>query len=315
MSLVEVSGLRKIYGGTPVVDDLTFHVERGEIFGLLGPNGAGKTTAMMILAGLRDADSGSVRIGDHDPAGAPLRRNRLLGLVPQELAIYPDLTGRENLSFFGAIYGLRGARLRERVACLLDETGLADHADQYVRTFSGGMKRRLNVGAGLLHEPQLVILDEPTVGVDPQSRSHLLEAVQRLASRGVAVIFATHYMDEAQAICHRVGIIDRGRMLRCGPPEELLDTLRSNVRLHVRLAARPGRQRLEDFADVEALVGNDVRLVVRRAPKDAPAAVMRRLATVFQRLSEAGADLVSIETSEHNLEDLFLELTGRNLRE
>jgi len=314
MSLVEVSGLRKTYGGVAVVDDLSFCVEEGEIFGLLGPNGAGKTTAMMILAGLREPDAGTVAIGEA-PAGDRRTRNGRLGLVPQELAIYPELTGRENLQFFGGIHGLRGGRLRERVDELLNQIGLKEHSEQYVRTFSGGMKRRLNFGAGLLHEPKLVILDEPTVGVDPQSRSHLLEAVQHLAASGVGIIFATHYMDEAQSICHRVGIIDHGRMLECGRPDELLDALHSNVRLHVKLAVQTAENRLNDIADVENQQGNDLRLTVRRKRNEASSAILHRLATVCERLCSAGAELVSIETNEHNLEDLFLQLTGRNLRE
>ncbi len=186
MSLVEVTGLRKNYGGVSVVNDLSFQVDRGEIFGRLGPNGAGKTTAMMILAGLRDADGESVRIEDVPQTGGRPRQNRLLGLVPQELALYPDLTGRENLQCFGTIYSLRGDRLRERVDHLLDDIGLREHADQYVKSFSGGMKRRLNFGAGLIHEPHLVILDEPTAGVDPQSRSHLLFIINLMARSFIA---------------------------------------------------------------------------------------------------------------------------------
>jgi ABC-2 type transport system ATP-binding protein len=177
------------------------------------------------------------------------------------------------------------------------------------------MKRRLNFGAGLLHAPQVVILDEPTVGVDPQSRSHLLESVRHLADSGVAVIFATHYMDEAQAICHRVGILDHGKMLECGRPEDLLDALHSNVRLHVKLSSLAVENRLHDVVDVQAREGNDLRLTVRRARDEAPPVILRRLAALCERLSGTGAELISIETNEHNLEELFLELTGRNLRE
>lgn len=313
MSLVEVSGLRKAYAGDPVVDDLNFCVERGEIFGLLGPNGAGKTTTMMILVGLREADGGTVKFGDAAASVENGRRRRILGLVPQELAIYPDLTGRENLNFFGAIYGLRSDRLRERVARLLDLTGLDEQADHYVKTYSGGMKRRLNFGAGLLHEPELVILDEPTVGVDPQSRSHLLESVRQLAAGGVGIIYATHYMDEAQALCHRVAIIDRGQMLQCGRPDDLLDAVHSNVRLHVRVPGQSVRERFDGLAEIESQEGNDLELIVRHARSD-PTHSLRRLATLLERLAAEEAELVSIESTEHNLEELFLELTGRNLR-
>jgi len=315
MSLLEVSHLRKSYDGRPAVDDLSFCVERGEIFGLLGPNGAGKSTAMMIVAGLRQPDGGAVTIAGRGATYADPEHSRDLGLVPQELAIYPALTGRENLQFFGRIYGLRGSPLQKRVDDVLELTGLCDHADQYVQTFSGGMKRRLNFGAGLVHEPQLVILDEPTVGVDPQSRAHLLEAVRHLAAGGVGVIYASHYMEEAEAICHRVGIIDRGRLLKYGRPEDLLDAAHSDVHLHVRLPTRAAAENLRRLADVETGENNDARIIVRRARSDPPAAIEKRLAALFEKLSTIGAELTAVESREHNLEQLFLELTGRSLRE
>jgi ABC-2 type transport system ATP-binding protein len=314
MSLLEVSHLKKSYNGRPAVEDLTFSVEKGEIFGLLGPNGAGKSTAMMMVAGLRQPDEGAVSIAGHSLSASLLERSRVLGLVPQELAIYPDLTGRENLQFFGQVYGLRGSGLRKRVDEVLQLTGLCVHADQHVRTYSGGMKRRLNFGAGLIHEPQVIILDEPTVGVDTQSRSHLLDAVQRLAASGVAVIYASHYMEEAEAICHRVGIIDRGRLLKCGRPEDLLDTAHSNVQVRVHLPAGAGAT-LRGLPGVESLEGNEARIVVRREREDTPAGILKRLSALFERLATVGAELIAIESREHNLEQLFLDLTGRRLRE
>jgi len=319
MSLLEVSHLKKSFNGKPAVDDLSFRVEAGEIFGLLGPNGAGKSTAMMMIAGLSRPDAGEVIFSSDSNGnshGTATRGNRfVLGLVPQELAIYPDLTGRENLSFFAQIYGMRGARLRERVDHVLDQIGLAENADQYVRAFSGGMKRRLNFGAGLLHEPQLVILDEPTVGVDPQSRSHLLESVERLAAQGVGIIFASHYMEEAESICHRVAIIDHGRLLKCGKPEELLEAARADVHLHIGAPAERVEDSLRGLADVSRLDGHGSQVVVRRGQNEEPAAIEKRLASVLERLSTMGVELRSIETREHNLEQLFLDLTGRNLRE
>lgn len=314
MNLLEVSHLRKSYGRQVAVDDLSFRIEAGEIFGLLGPNGAGKTTAMMIIAGLRQPDEGAVSYAGHSPAESVLERSRVLGLVPQELAIYPDLSGRENLQFFGEVHGLRGSALRTRVDDVLQLIGLNEHADQHVSTFSGGMKRRLNFGVGLIHDPQLIILDEPTVGVDTQSRTHLLEAVKRLADGGIAVLYASHYMEEAEAICHRVGIIDRGRLLKCGRPEDLLDAAHSNVEVRVRLPAG-ARAGLRGFPDVEFLEGNEARFVVRRERDDASTAISARLAALFEKLSSAGAELTAIESREHNLEQLFLDLTGRRLRE
>ncbi|MBI3862356.1 MAG: ABC transporter ATP-binding protein [Planctomycetia bacterium] len=315
MPLLEVSHLKKSYGGKVVVDDLAFSVDQGEIFGLLGPNGAGKSTAMMMIAGLHLPDAGEIRI-DGEPGGVmPPSRKHVLGLVPQELAIYPDLSGRENLEFFGEIYGLRSARLQERVNHVLDQIELNEHAGRPVRTFSGGMKRRLNFGAGLLHEPQLVILDEPTVGVDPQSRSHLLKSVRRLADSGVAVIFATHYMEEAQELCDRVAIIDHGRMLKCGPPQELLDAAHANV--HLRVHAEPDHlgDALRGVAEVETTGDHEFLVTVKRDGREQPQAFDKRLAGVFERLAANRAELESIETRERNLEQLFLDLTGRSLRE
>lgn len=314
MSLLEVSHLTKAYNGKPAVDDLSFRVEAGEIFGLLGPNGAGKTTAMMVIAGLRPPDGGTVRMGDISAANGTPVRNRILGLVPQELAIYPDLTGRENLEFFGRIYSLRGPTLRKRVEMVLDEIGLVEHAERYVRTYSGGMKRRLNFGAGLLHEPKLVILDEPTVGVDPQSRAHLLDSVRRLASSGVGVLFATHYMEEAEAICDRVGIMDRGKLLKCGTSEELLDSAEWNVRIDVTAPAEKVSGCLQGLADVEALDEREAEVVFHPG-QNGNGKVLRHLGEVMDRLATAGAELESIETREQNLEQLFLDLTGRKLRE
>ncbi len=315
VALLEVSHLKKSYNDKVVVNDLAFEVDAGEIFGLLGPNGAGKSTAMSMIAGLRAPDAGDIRLDGVAIDDTPRSQRSKLGLVPQELAIYPDLTGRENLQFFGEIYGLRSSRLRERVGHVLDQTELNGHADQPVRTFSGGMKRRLNFGAGLLHEPRLVILDEPTVGVDPQSRSHILESVRRLAEGGVAVIFATHYMEEAQEICQRVAIIDHGRLLKCGSPEELLDAAHSNVHLRVHAAADRVADALRGMAEAEVAGAEECLVTVRRENSDQPQEFARRLADVLERLAGSGAELETIETHEHNLEQLFLELTGRRLRE
>jgi ABC-2 type transport system ATP-binding protein len=237
--LLQVSHLRKSFGGTVAVDDLSLHVDGGEIFGLVGPNGAGKSTTMMILAGVRRADAGTVAIAGH-PAGQGNRSvQRMLGVVPQDLAIYAEMTARENLEFFGELYNVPGTELERRIERVLGQVGLESHADQYVRTFSGGMKRRLNFGVALIHEPRLVILDEPTVGVDPQSRSHILDCVRQLASQGVGVIYASHYMEEVEAICRRVAVIDHGKLLAEGTLEELLGPSRQNLeRLFLELTGR-----------------------------------------------------------------------------
>jgi ABC-2 type transport system ATP-binding protein len=237
--LLEVSHLRKSFGDTVAVDDLSFHVDGGEIFGLVGPNGAGKSTTMMILAGVRRADAGCVSIGGHAAGQGHRTVQRMLGVVPQDLAIYTDLTARENLAFFGELYDVPRPERESRIERILGQVGLESHADQYVRTFSGGMKRRLNFGMALIHEPRLVILDEPTVGVDPQSRSHILDCVRQLAADGVGVIYASHYMEEVEALCQRVAIIDQGKLLAEGTLEELLGPSRQNLeRLFLELTGR-----------------------------------------------------------------------------
>jgi ABC-2 type transport system ATP-binding protein len=221
-ALLEVRDLAFAYGDREAVRGISFSIRRGEVFGFLGPNGAGKTTAISCIAGLRRAARGSLRFGESlfEPSLRASDRARL-GLVPQEVAVYEELTGRENLEFFGRLAGLRGEGLARAVSEALEVSGLPARADDRVSTYSGGMKRRLNFAAGDLHRPDLLLLDEPTVGVDPQSRSHLFEAVRALASRGRTVLYTTHYMEEAQRLCDRVAILDQGRILGVGTPDEL----------------------------------------------------------------------------------------------
>jgi ABC-2 type transport system ATP-binding protein len=315
MSLLEVSNLQKSYNGHRAVDGLSFRVDAGEIFGLLGPNGAGKSTAMMIIAGLRQQDGGSVAFDGRPRQAESTDWKMLLGVVPQDLAIYPDLTARENLDFFGRLYGMNGSVLSERIRQVLDYIGLADRADDYGKTFSGGMKRRLNFGAALLHRPRLVILDEPTVGVDPQSRSHLLDRVRQLSADGVGVIYCSHYMEEVTAICHRVAIIDHGKMLASGTLDELLDSARSDIQIRVRAPAAAFEEKLRENATVAPLTDGECQIVIRRERNAPTADINQRLAGVLAAVSQAGAELLSMETREHNLEQLFLELTGRRLRD
>ncbi|GIH78556.1 ABC transporter ATP-binding protein [Planobispora longispora] len=221
MPVLEVVGLRKSYKDRLVVDGVGFAVREGETYGLLGPNGAGKTTTISMVVGVLARDAGEVRIAGrpHDTAGRATKS--LIGYVPQELAVYPDLTARENLRFFAGLYGIRGSEARRRIGEVLEIVGLADRAGEAAGKYSGGMSRRLNIGIGLLNRPRLLVLDEPTAGVDPQSRTSILDSVRRLAGDGTAVLYTTHYMEEAQRLCDRVGIIDHGRMLAEGRPDEL----------------------------------------------------------------------------------------------
>lgn len=316
MSLLEVSNLRKSFDGRVAVDGLSFHVEAGEVFGLLGPNGAGKSTTMMMLAGLRRPDSGTISIDGHQVVEGDKSHQMLLGVVPQDLAIYPDLTAWENLEFFARIYGARGIEMHHKIDRVLSDIGLQKNADQLVQTFSGGMKRRLNFGAALLHDPKLVILDEPTVGVDPQSRSHLLDCVRDLSTRGVAVIYASHYMEEVEAVCQRVAIIDHGRLLKLGTLDELLDDSRSDVMIRVGAPLDRLTPHLHGLAEVEpANDGSESQVIIRRGRSLGAADVTQRLEKVLDVLRQERAELYSIETQEHNLERLFLELTGQKLRD
>lgn len=314
MSLLEVSNLRKTFDGYVAVDDLSFRVEAGEVFGLLGPNGAGKSTTMMMLAGLRRPDAGTISIDGHQVVEGDNKLQTRLGIVPQDLAIYPDLTAWENLDFFARIYGVRGDELKRRIERILQDIGLTEHANQYVHTFSGGMKRRLNFGAALLHDPVLVILDEPTVGVDPQSRSHLLDCVRQLSARGIAVIYASHYMEEVESVCQRVAIVDHGKLLKIGTLDELLDSTRSDVLIRVGAPANRLAPHLSGLAEVTSLNGES-QVVIHRGRTLGAAEVTYRLKQVLEVLQREKAELYSIETQEHNLERLFLELTGQKLRD
>lgn len=315
MRLLQVENLRKSYGDILAVDGISFTVEAGRVFGLLGPNGAGKSTTMMILSGALDADAGSITLD-----GAPFQprqteARRLLGVVPQDLAIYLNLTARENLMFFGSLHGLSRRELRERVDNVLGRIGLEGRADDLAQTFSGGMKRRLNFGVALLHRPQLLILDEPTVGVDPQSRTHLLECVTNLAAEGIAVIYASHYMEEVQAISHRVAIMDHGNILVNDPLEDLLRTTRGATDVCVSQWNGDAGTELQDLVEVVTASNGDAQLRLRAPAGDSEQDLTQSLTRLFDSLQQRHVVVRSVETHEADLEQLFLDLTGRQLRD
>jgi ABC-2 type transport system ATP-binding protein len=307
--ILQVIDLSKRYGATVALDRVSFQVSEGEMFGLLGPNGAGKTTLLSIMSCLLEATAGEVRVLDRPvrPADRELRRH--IGIVPQELAVYAELTARENLVFFGELYGLRGAALRERVNEVLAAVGLADRADHRVGTFSGGMKRRLNLGAGLIHRPRLLLLDEPTVGVDPQSRNHLFEEIRRVNAAGMTVVYTSHYMEEVQALCPRIGIIDHGRLIACDTLPGLLRQLSGLIRFRVPRLTPALRDRLKQLpgATLTERDGQPLEL----ACQDVKASLVQLVAA----LNEMNVELISLETEEPNLERVFLHLTGRALRD
>jgi ABC-2 type transport system ATP-binding protein len=315
MNGLEVSGLTKSYGTQKVVDNLSFQVGEGEIFGLIGPNGAGKSTTMMMIMGLLKADSGTVSFDGHRYNAFDRKMRRQFGMVPQELAIYPELTAIQNLRFFGKMNGVAGRRLQDRVDYVLDLTGLTRNADHTPSTFSGGMSRRLNFGIALLHEPRFVVLDEPTVGIDPQSRSNLLDCVRKLSRDGVGILYASHYMDEVETVCSRIAIIDGGKMLRQGTLDQLLD--RSRLELRVTVGPLPDDlfAELSKIADVRCTPTGETHIHILGASETQSGGSSGPLRLVLEILEDAQIPLRAIESQITSLETLFLSLTGRTLRD
>ena len=299
------------YGDLIAVDGVSFDIGAGETYGLLGPNGAGKTTTISIVAGLIPADSGSVTVAGEAMAPGQVEVKRHIGLVPQDLAIYPELTATENLAYFGRLQGLRGPALTERTGEVLELVGLADRAKEATKNFSGGMKRRLNIGVGLLHRPALLILDEPTVGVDLQSRNAILESVESLSAEGMAVLYTTHYMEEAERLCDRIAIMDSGRIQAEGTRGQLV-TLTGDLD-HIRLAGAGGTaataEALRALPAVEQVAGD--RRTLMLTVRDAPAA----LAAIVTTATETGMTLSDVEITRPDLESVFLHLTGKALRD
>lgn len=302
-------GLRRSFGERVVVDDVGFRVAPGETYGLLGPNGAGKTTTISMVCGLLAPDGGEVVVAGMPMTPSALDAKAHVGLVPQELAVYPDLTATENLRFFGRLHRL--ADLAGRVEHVLDVVGLRDRADDRVSTYSGGMQRRLNIGIGLLHQPTLLVLDEPTVGVDPQSRDAILAAVEQLADDGLAVVYTSHYMEEVERLADRVGIMDHGRLVAEGTRRELVAMVGEKGQLTLTAAGdREGAARaLDDVEGVERASATPEGLVA--TVDDAS----RRLPGVLGAVAAAGLDVTGVEVAEPDLEAVFLHLTGRALRD
>jgi ABC-2 type transport system ATP-binding protein len=307
--ILEVTNLSKRYGSTVALDRVTLEVHEGEIFGLLGPNGAGKTTLLSIVSCLLEPSAGSARLLGRAVTTRDRALRRLIGIVPQELAIYGELTARENLRFFGELYGLRGSELEGRVGAVLEAVALGERAEARADTFSGGMKRRLNLGAALIHQPRLLLLDEPTTGVDPQSRNHIFEEVRRLNAAGVTVVYTSHYMEEVQALCARVGIIDHGRLIACDTLSALLQRLSGLIRFRVPAVTPALRERLKELPEARLREGDGAGLELEC--RDVKAVLLRLVAT----LNELDVALTSLETQEPNLERVFLHLTGRALRD
>ncbi len=312
-NILEVQNLAKHYGDFKAVKGVSFEIKEGEIFSLLGPNGAGKTTTISMLSTLYTPTSGDATIGGHSITKDPMAVKQVIGVVPQEIALYEDLTARENLLFWGQMYGLSGKSLASRVDEVLQQIDLVEKAKDRVKTYSGGMKRRVNIGVGLLHKPRLLFMDEPTVGIDPQSRRAILDTVKALNKQGMTVLYTTHYMEEAQELSDRVGIIDHGELIALGTQAELTQQVgqTDTLILHINENedANALAQALKGMQDILEATATDheISIITPQAGNV--------LAAVVSKANERGIKIRSLDIREPNLEAVFLHLTGRALRD
>ncbi|MBK9925243.1 MAG: ABC transporter ATP-binding protein [Anaerolineales bacterium] len=311
MNAIEVNHLKKSFGDFQAVQDASFKADSGEVLSLLGPNGAGKSTTISMLSGLLAPTGGDATIMGHSVTKEPAEAKASLGVVPQDIALYPDLSARENLVFWGKMYGLRGGALKTRVDEVLEIIGLADRQKDHVGKFSGGMKRRVNIGAALLHKPDVIIMDEPTVGIDPQSRRHILDNVKELNQQGMTVLYTTHYMEEAAELSRHIAIMDKGKVIAYGTHDELIKMVGEQTRIDVTLNTEGEKvldvwRATEGVSKIDALDGKVTALV------DDSNRVLPRL---FDAASKVNVRITSVDIQEPNLETVFLHLTGRALRD
>ena len=312
-SILEVQDLVKKYGDFTAVKGISFDIKEGEIFSLLGPNGAGKTTTISMLSTLYTPTSGDATIGGHSVTKDPMAVKQVIGVVPQDIALYEDLTARENLIFWGQMYGLSGKELNSRVDEVLEQIGLTDKAKNRVKTYSGGMKRRVNIGVGLLHQPRLLFMDEPTVGIDPQSRRAILDTVKDLNKKGMTLLYTTHYMEEAQELSDRVGIIDHGELIALGTQAELTKQVGQTDTLILRIGENDDPETLAQ--SLKGLNGVQHAEVTENSVAIVTPSAEEILAVVVTKANERGIKIRSMEIREPNLEAVFLHLTGRALRD
>jgi ABC-2 type transport system ATP-binding protein len=314
VSLIEVEDLKKQFDppkGIVAVNGVSFHIDEGEIYSLLGPNGAGKSTAISMLSCLLHPTAGDARVDGHSVIQDPAAVKEVIGVVPQDIALYEDMTARENLVFWGKMYGLKGAELQARVDEVLELIDLVDRQKQRIEKYSGGMKRRVNIGVALLHRPKVLYLDEPTVGIDPQSRRAILEGIKGFNRQGMSVLYTTHYMEEAQELSHRIGIMDHGKMIAEGTHDELVKIVGEQAKVDLKLD-RDNRALVERWVGLDGVSkatvdDGHVRLLVKDARGVLP--------QLFETAAEKGVRIIEINVAEPNLEMVFLHLTGRALRD
>jgi ABC-2 type transport system ATP-binding protein len=308
---IQAQALYKAFGETKAVQGVSFEVEKGEIFSLLGPNGAGKTTTISMLSCLLNPDDGDALILGHSIRKDATGVKSVLGVVPQEIALYEDMSARENLTFWGKMYGLRGEALKIRVAEVLETIGLTDRSKEYVKKYSGGMKRRVNIGIALLHKPQVIYMDEPTVGIDPQSRRSILDSVLKLKNEGTTVLYTTHYMEEAQELSDHIAIMDQGKMIASGTHEELVKIVGAMDRITVTINADSARV-METWKLVQGVKQVSAENGSMTILADDSNRVLPRL---FETAASKDVRITSVAIQEPNLETVFLHLTGRALRD
>ncbi|PLS16117.1 export ABC transporter ATP-binding protein [Bacillus sp. M6-12] len=308
-----VEDIKKTFSQMEVVRGISFTVQKGESFGLLGPNGAGKSTTIGMICGLLSCDSGEITVSGSSVKRRPMDIKRKIGVVPQEIALYPTMSAKDNLLFWGKMYGLSGAQARKRADEVLEFVGLADRAKHKIETFSGGMKRRINIGASLMHEPELLIMDEPTVGIDPQSRNHILETVKELNKQGMTVIYTSHYMEEVDFLCNRIGIVDQGKMIALGTKDDLCKRLAGGTAIKMSLNSLDDSfiESIKALSNVERIIAN---------PEDGTLEVFVNnhqivMGDIMGCAIKNKLQVLSFEVKEPNLESLFLSLTGRSLRD
>ncbi|GIO32394.1 MULTISPECIES: ABC transporter ATP-binding protein [Paenibacillus] len=311
MNVLDIRGLTKKFGDFVAVDNMSLTVREGEIFGFLGANGAGKSTTINMISSLLRPTSGEIRILEKDIMKQSRFAKMNLGIVPQDLAIYEDMTAYENVSFFAGLYGLRGEKLKERTEEALEFVGLSDKAKNFPKNFSGGMKRRLNIACAIAHKPKLIIMDEPTVGIDPQSRNYILTSVRKLNESGCTIIYTSHYMEEVEEICSRIAIVDHGKIIAEGTKEQLKSTITDvkDIRIELKTVQGTEGELLKPVPGVRTVHQEDN---VIRVHSDAAVDNLNRM---LKQLMDAGKEIRSVEEQEPNLESVFLTLTGRNLRD